>query len=510
MDLLEPLYTAAEMRTIDGVAIEKEGIAGLDLMENAGAAVAAAVNAVDSYGPVRIVCGKGNNGGDGLVCARILSDGRRDLKVLLLAPERDFKGDAKVNLDRFKDVGGDLVEIQDGDQLQAALSGAAVLVDAILGTGVAGAPRGLAGAAIPLLNAHSAPVLSVDIPSGIDASSGELLGQDAVKAKLTVTLQAAKVGLLIRPGRDFVGELEIVDIGIPKSALETVAASACLIGPGLLSLYPRRGLGDSKFSSGTLLVVGGSTGLTGAACLTAEAAMRSGAGYVKAAVPSSLNSVFEEKLLEVMTVPAPDSDGVLGLEAIDVVLAAANRADAVVVGPGLGRSPYTQELVRELVRSITLPLLVDADGLNALGTDLGLLAARTSETVLTPHSGELARLLDLTSEQVERSRLDSAQTAAQRSGSTVVLKGSDTIVVAGDTIAVNPPTTPALATAGTGDVLAGIAGALLAKKLTAFEAASLAVYFHSEAAVSAVSAVGQDGLIASDVIEALPSVLDEQ
>jgi ADP-dependent NAD(P)H-hydrate dehydratase / NAD(P)H-hydrate epimerase len=351
--------------------------------------------------------------------------------------------------------------------------------------------------------------VAIDVPSGLDASTGEVAGA-CVNAHTTVTFHASKIGLWVLPGKLHGGIVEVIDIGIPLADGEAPAVTTGLIRPPVLDLVPRRGAESTKFSSGSVLVVGGSTGLTGAMCLAAEAAMRAGAGWVRAGVPRSLNPIFEEKLTEVMTVPLGDDDGHLAPTAVDAVLEAAERADAVVLGPGLGRADGSFELAQALARDLDRPLLVDADGLNALaGAGLESVAGRTAPVVLTPHAGELARLLGTESRQVSTRRLASAREAAERAGAIVVLKGDDSLIVdRGATRAgVSTGGSPALASAGTGDVLSGVIGAFMAKGLGAFEASCAGVLAHTQAGWLAAVEHGPDSVIASDVIAALPAAL---
>jgi NAD(P)H-hydrate epimerase len=295
----------------------------------------------------------------------------------------------------------------------------------------------------------------------------------------------------------------VIDIGIPDGG--PADPSVGLIGDDVTDGIPRRGSASTKFAAGSVLVCGGSLGLTGAPSMASESAMRSGAGYVTALVPASLNLIFETRLLEVMTVPLPDVDGSLSVSGVDEVLARAERADAVVLGPGLGREPGTFEFARSVARRVALPLLLDADGLNAHAGALGVLTDRDAPTVITPHAGELARLLETDSGAVGAYRLDSARRAASASRAVVVLKGDDTLVAMPDgRVAVSRGGAPALSTAGTGDVLSGVIGAFLAKHMDPFAAACAGVLVHSRAGQLAAREIGPEGVIASDVIAALP------
>ena len=498
---LDPLHDAAQQRALDGWAIDEQGIAGIDLMERAGAGLAEVVQQRTPTGEIAVVCGKGNNGGDGLVCARLLRRLGREARVLLLGSPEELRGDARANYERLE---GPPAEAFD----PAALSGAGAVVDAILGTGFGGEPRDPAAGAITAINADDSArrvVVACDVPSGVDASTGEVHGV-AVRADATVTFHASKPGLWIAPGKGHAGDVEVVDIGIPRGG--PVEPRIGLISSRVAAEIPRRGRASTKFAAGSVLICGGSTGLTGAPCMASEAAMRAGAGYVTAFVPSSLNPIFESRLLEVMTVPLADHDGSLQTAGADAVLERAESAGALVLGPGLGRTPGASELARRLAREAGSALLLDADGLNAHAGELGRLAARGAPTVLTPHAGELARLLGSDSAAVGARRLESVRTAAARAEAIVVLKGDDTLVAHPDgRVGVNTGGAPALATAGTGDVLSGVTGAYLAKGMGPFAAACAAVLVHAVAGRIAAARIGAEGVIASDVIEALPHAL---
>jgi len=496
-DWLDPLYGAEQMRAIDRWAIEQRGIPAIDLMERAGSGLALIVDRTVPRGPVAIVCGKGNNGGDGFVAGRLLRAMGRRVSVLLLTAPEEHGGGAAENLRRL-----------DGEHEcfeAAALAGASVIVDAIFGTGFDGEPRGLAREAIAAIGGSEALVVAADIASGVDASTGEV-ARCSVRASITVTFGAAKPGHWISPGKHCTGELHTVDLAIPDGA--PVMPDMGLITPRLHALVPGREAQGTKFSSGHVVVAGGSRGLTGAPCLAAESAMRAGAGYVTAVVPASLELVFETRLLEAMTRGLPDEDGALTAQAAGAALEALERAGALVLGPGVGRSEQAVAFVRDVAARAPVALLLDADGLNAHAGALASLAERRHATVLTPHAGELARLLDTTSDDVSARRLDCARAAARAARAVVVLKGDDTIVAAPDgSVAVNDLASPALATAGTGDVLSGVIGALLAKGLDPFAAACAGVRRHAAAGRVAAAAVGAGGVIASDVIAALPRAL---
>jgi hydroxyethylthiazole kinase-like uncharacterized protein yjeF len=473
-DWLTPLFAASAMRAIDQWAIEKCGVPSLELMERAGTGVARAVEELAPDGPVAVVCGKGNNGGDGRIAARVLREAGREATVIAF--------DSGVPLEGF-----------------------AVVIDALLGTGFSGEPRGATAEAIDAVNAAGVPVVSVDVPSGVDASTGEVSAR-AVRATATVTFHAAKTGLWIYPGKAHAGEVRTLDIGIPRGA--PVEADVGLIDPSVLALLPKRGPSSTKFSSGHVLVAGGSRGLTGAPLMAAHAAMRAGAGYVTACVPGSVQAILASGgTPELMTRGLPDEDGSLTAAGVEEVLDGLQHGGALALGPGLGRNPGAEAFARELAQRSPLATVIDADGLNAHAGRLGDLAGREAPTVLTPHAGELGRLLGAGSEEIERQRLRRVRAAAELSKAVVVLKGDDTLIAApSGQVAVSRGESPALATAGTGDVLTGVIAALLAQGLDPFTAAAAGVHLHAAAGrVAAHRAGAAEGVTATDVIAALPA-----
>ena len=450
-------------------------------MEAAGMALAEAVAGLSPQGPVRIVCGKGNNGGDGEVAARRLEEMGFAVETVNL-----WSDEVPDDLDRW-------------------LAGSGAVVDAIFGTGFDGAPREPAAGAIEAINRCGAPVVACDIASGVDASNGEI-ARVAVEADVTVSFHAAKLGQRVAPGKWHTGDLKVVPIGIPAGAPENAVAGT--IDSAVLELAPRRGARSTKFSSGQVAIAGGSRGLTGAVRMASLAAIRAGAGYATVAVPADLEPVFETGEPEVMSVGCPGGDGCLAPASAKAVLRTFERAAGGVLGSGMGRDPGAVALAREVVRGIEAPLVIDADGLNAFAGLLGPIAAREAPTVLTPHAGELGRLLERDSDEVAAHRLTSAREAARAAQAVVVLKGDDTIVTDGERIAVNAIAAPGLATAGSGDVLSGIVAALLARGLEPFAAACAAVVAHARAGREAASRVGSaESVIATDVIDSIAAGL---
>jgi NAD(P)H-hydrate epimerase len=486
----EPLYTAEEMRAVEGAYAGPT----VELMERAGKAVADEVlRRFPDARRLAVWCGTGANGGDGLLAAAELARAGKECAVRLLGDEGRIEGDAAVMLGRAKEQGVPFLE---------DVAEADVAVDALFGTGFGGSPRPPAARAIAELNAGGAPVVAVDLPSGVDASTGRVKGA-AVQADVTVTFHGAKVGHAVAPGRFHAGELVVADIGLAPAATRNRRATA-----DVLDVVPRRSERDNKYTAGAVLVVGGSLGLTGAPSLTSEAALRAGAGIVTACVPASLNLVLEQRLVEVMTRPCADEDGVMTPEAADQILEAAERAGAVALGPGLGRTDGARALAGFLLDRLDVPVVLDADGLWALAGHLDWVFSRDAPTVLTPHAGELGRLLGRPSAWVSANRLDAVQAGADDTGSVVLLKGADTLVAApGRTPVVVDLGSPGLATAGSGDVLTGVVAAFLAKGLEGSLAAVAAAAACGVASDLAAERHGYAGMIARDVVEALSPAL---
>jgi NAD(P)H-hydrate epimerase len=509
-----PVLTASEMRDADRRAIEEIGLPGAVLMENAGRAVADAIRG-RWPGPRRLVvlCGKGNNGGDGFVAARHLLP--LTPAVYLCGARGDVKGDARIHMGAFERSGGSLTEVTDNEAwlgVQERVLGAEVIVDALLGTGLKEAPSGVLRTAIAALVARGAAgVVAVDVPSGASSDTGEL-DWESVAAACTVTFAAPKRGHVLPPACDRVGELIVAEIGIPAGLLSGATLWLLEVADAAAA-FPRRQARTHKGSYGHLLVIGGSVGKTGAAVLAATAALRSGAGLVTVATPAPALPMLAVGRLEVMTEPLPVGAGGLGGEALARALALAEARSAVVLGPGLGQGVGTREFVREFVARCPVPLLVDADGLNALGAagktaaGTGLLR-RSLPTVVTPHPGEMARLVGSPTAEIQCRRLESARSLAVETGAHVVLKGQRTIVAdPTGRAAVNPTGNPGMATGGTGDVLAGIVGALLARGHGAWLASTAGVYLHGLAGDRAAAHMGEEALLAGDVVEALPEAI---
>lgn len=505
------VVTAEQMQNIDRRTIEEYGIPGLDLMERAGLGVFRAIEKVlgELTGKrVVIFCGRGNNGGDGFVVARYLFRRGAWVEIYLLGEREQVKGDAQVNLDRVLNLGLEVKSITGGKQLPRSLE-ADLIVDAIFGTGIRGAVRGLAAEVIEVINQAGAPVVAVDIPSGLNTDAGAVEGP-CVQAQVTATMALPKRGLLLSPGREQAGRVEVVDIGVPPEAIAAEGIQVELLEESdMASLLPARPPHAHKGDFGRVVVIAGSVGMTGAAALTCQAVMRSGAGMAILGLPESLNDLMEVKLTEVMTRPLPETEErTLSLRAESPIWELLEWADVLAIGPGLSRHPETKTLVKRVLSRVELPTVVDADGLNALADDVGMLAKVKADMVLTPHPGELSRLIGRSAQEIDSLRVEVAQEAAQGLGVVLVLKGSPTVIATPDGAAFISPTGNAgMATAGSGDVLTGAIAGLMAQGLNVLDAVRLGVFLHGLAGDLVAERRGQWGLIAGDLVEALPEAM---
>jgi len=507
------ILTAKQMQEVDRRTIDEIGIPGVVLMENAGRGVAEEIlKRLSAPGKPRalVVAGKGNNGGDGYVVARHLANKGWDVLTLVLTKHDEVKGDAAVNLDVLAKCGGAIAYVQDRDELRNALAESGewtVVVDALFGTGLSKPAQGLYLDAIEWLNTQSAPVVAVDIPSGVDASTGRILGS-AVKATLTVSFAFAKVGQVSYPGAGLTGELVTVDIGIPDAVSAQCPDAGRLIdAEEAARMLPHRGRDGHKGTFGHLLVVAGSTGKCGAAVMSATSGLRGGAGLVTLACPKCIQPVVASRLAEIMTAPVTDFNDEISLQAFEELQALIEGKQALALGPGLGLGEEVAGLIRRLIQAADLPMVIDADALTALSGHVQLLERRQNlRTVLTPHPGEMARLTGLSTEEVQADRFSVARDFAVRHGVVLVLKGARTLVAAPDgRVHVNNSGHAGLASGGMGDVLTGLVGSLLAQGLPAFDAATLGVFLHGLAADRLLPTFGNAGLLATDVIRELPA-----
>ena len=503
------VVSAHTMQEIDKQAIKECGIPGLQLMESAGrSCVEEIIAEFGLHGRSVIMAGKGNNGGDGYVIARLLGQKGWNVKVIILADREQITGDAAANLEKLP--GSVINHCTHEGQLFALymeeIVQADVIVDALLGTGLRSDVSGVYLEAIDLMNASGRPVVSVDIPSGIHGTTGRVQG-DAVRAYLTVTFAFAKLGHVLYPGAEHTGRLVVADIGIPPMLMETVSGYDFLNEDMMRPMLHRRDRQAHKGHFGHCLIIAGSTGKTGAAALSANSAVRTGSGLVTLAVAESIHTILEIKTTEAMTVPLPDSgSGYLTNSAFPAIEKLLVGKDAVAIGPGLDRHPGTYALVQNLVETVTLPLVIDADGLNALAEDITVLKRKKSEQViLTPHPGEMSRLLGTSISDVDAIRISVAQEFARNFGVYLVLKGARTIIASPDgSAAINGSGNPGMATGGMGDVLTGIIVSLLGQGYAAWDACRLGVFLHGFTADMIAEEKGETGINASDVLEKLP------
>ena len=505
---MRPVLTPAEASALER-ASEALGVTTVSLMENAGRATAMAASDVAGgiYGRrAVIVCGKGNNGGDGLVAARHLSRWGMRVSVVMVEDPSSLAGLAAVNLARLVEAPG--VRVVGLTALERELARADIVADCIFGTGFRGVPEGAHAQAILAINGSEVPVLAVDIPSGVNGENGVVAGE-AVSATVTVTFGAAKAGLVLYPGAAHAGLVEVADIGFPS---ELVTSDLLMVErDDIACLLPERQPETHKRSTGVVLVVGGSRSMTGAVCLAAEAAYRAGAGLVTVAVPEGILPVIEAAVLEATFLPLPETaDGTIAADAFKVIWERLGSFDAIAVGPGMSSHEESAEFTRALVAAAPKGMVVDADGLNAFAGHLEAFDDRGSaDLVLTPHVGEFARLTDATSADVEADRVARVRELSARVGATVLLKGSRTLIAepSGE-VRINPTGSSALATAGTGDVLTGTIAALMARGLESYDAATVGAYVHGLAGLVAASQLGE-GTTAGDVAGTLPEVLEE-
>lgn len=508
------VVTAQEMQQLDRRTIEEFDIPAGTLMENAGLRVVEEIEG--AWGSLKgkvvtIAAGKGNNGGDGLVVARLLHDQSARVSVFLLAPPDQLTGEARANLERFQKIQGRIHVLKEetiGD-LERDLSQSDLIVDALFGTGLSSPVTGLGAKVIASINASGKPVVAVDLPSGIHTDTGRVMGI-AVKAAMTVSFALPKRGLLLYPGSDYTGRLKIADIGIPQALIRQIPATVDWITPSeIADLLKRRPMSAHKGSFGHVLVIAGSSGKGGAAVMASLSALRVGAGLVTLALPSGLEGTLPDRPNEIMTLPLPQTgDRSVGKAALEPLIKFSQDKTVAAIGPGLSTHPETAEVVRGLITQLTIPMVIDADGLNNLVGRLDLLKQARAPIVLTPHPGEMARLIGTSTAEVQSDRLGVAAEFVRRHPVTLVLKGARTIVASqSGAMTINSTGNPGMATAGTGDVLTGMIAGLIAQGHAPDRAACLGVYLHGLAGDLAAAEVGEVGLLAGDLIHRIPAAI---
>jgi len=506
------LVTASEMQQIDRRTIEEFGIPGMVLMENAGRGATRFL--LEQFPDIKhqrvgVLAGRGNNGGDGFVIARYLKQKGIQVSVYLLADSKKVQGDAATNLKFLRLLDIPLIELPDEasfSRIKSDLTKLDVWVDALLGTGLKSDVKGYFKTVIAFINGLNKPVFAVDIPSGLNSDTGQPCGI-SIRARATATFAFGKIGHLVYPGADYTGTLEIVDIGIPPPIVEAVNPRQFLITAGLIRSCLRPRPADAhKGRTGHLLVIAGSTGKTGAAAMTCMSALRAGAGLVTLGIAESLNPILEAGMLEAMTAPLPESRaGVVGESAAAAINRLMSGKKCLAVGPGLGQEPETGELVRGIIKDSEIPVVVDADGLNHLAGKMQILQKAKAPLILTPHPGEMARLVDSEVSTVQRDRVKCAREFAAGYNVHVVLKGARTVVAHPDgRVFINPTGNAGMASGGMGDVLTGIIAGLVAQGLSVEAAAHAGTYLHGAAADTLAAAIGPYGFLAGDVMNAIP------
>ncbi|RJQ85697.1 MAG: NAD(P)H-hydrate dehydratase [Desulfobacteraceae bacterium] len=508
------IVTAAEMQSMDRNTIKAFGIPGRVLMENAGrGATQCFLKRIyaSGTGRVGVIAGRGNNGGDGFVIARYLAERHIEVEVFLLAAKNRVQGDAADNLHLLSALKVPVTEIPDAAAFSAhkqRMRHVRYWIDAIFGTGLNADVRGYYRDVIEFINSLHRAVLAVDIPSGLHADTGQPCGV-CIQAAATATFGYAKIGHLVHPGAELCGTVDVIDIGIPEIMAETVAARQFMItGRTARQLLPRRPADSHKGHTGHILVIAASTGKTGAAAMAAMAALRVGAGLVTLGIPRSLNPVLESQVIEAMTLPLPDAgQGMLSADAFDTIARALQGKRCLTLGPGIGTAPTTRELVQRIVRESHLPMVIDADGLNNLAGHLALLASRTAPAVLTPHPGEMARLLETSTAEIQKDRPAAVRSLARQCKACVILKGARTLISDPEgRVWINTTGNAGMASGGMGDVLTGAVAGYLAQGAPAVDAAILAVFLHGLAA-DILAGSTPYGYLATDVMNTLPQAI---
>ncbi|HAK89301.1 MAG: hypothetical protein A2X55_07365 [Nitrospirae bacterium GWB2_47_37] len=516
------VVTSQEMREIDRITIKDYGIPSLVLMERAGLAVASKVRELYPEKKVIALCGGGNNGGDGIVAARDLYNRGFNVHVLICVKKNDLSPDCNKQYQIAKKIG---MPIEFRNAVNAKDIHSAVIIDAVFGTGLSRPVKGNLAGIFEFINNSEAPVISVDMPSGVSSDTGEILGE-AVKADFTVTFGLPKRGHYLYPGAECTGRLFIEDIGFPERLLASSGIKANLIcKEHIAGSILQRPKYSHKGDYGHVFIIAGSKGKTGAALMAAKACLRSGAGLVTLGVPESLMDVFQGRVTEEMTLPlADDGSGILSSKAIDQILTfAAQKADIIAVGPGIGVSSGTEKIVNGLVQKSTVPMVIDADGINSLSRPIGnrqeaigVLQKAKAPIILTPHAGEMARLLSASTgrgqavKKIGRDRINTAISFSKETGTYLVLKGVPTIVAEPDgDVFINPTGNPGMATAGSGDVLTGVIASLLGQGLNPTDASMAGAYLHGLAGDMAAERMGEYSMIASDIIDFLPAAFSK-
>lgn len=509
------VVTPKQMNEIDKFTIENIGIPGLLLMENAGLSVVSEVEKL--LGPMEnkkviIFAGKGNNGGDAFVVARHLFNKGAKITVYITSERQTIKGDAIVNLNIIEKMDIGIIELlkkAQMEELKQELFLTDMIIDGIFGTGLRGEVRGFEAEVIESINSSGKSIVAIDVPSGTCALTGKVLGI-SIKAGKTVTFCLPKLGIVIQPGCENAGEMTVADISIPEEVIKSFDIKTNLIDEKIISkLIPGRHSDSNKGDYGRALFISGSIGMTGAGCLSAGAALRSGAGLVYLGVPALLTSIYEASLLEALTIPLEDNGtGVLVKKSLNQIMERVERMSVVAIGPGLSTGSDILEITSTLIKSSKAPLVIDADALNVLAADIKILKERKAPVIVTPHPGEMSRLTGISISEIQNNRIEVAREFANKFGVITVLKGARTIIAEPNgSIYINSTGNSGLSSAGTGDVLTGIIAALIAQGALPLDAAVAGVFLHGLAGDNVAKIKGEHGMIASDLINELPHTI---
>lgn len=504
--------TAAQMRAVDKAAFERGCVPGIVLMENA------ALSCIDELFKdfpdikkkrIAVFCGKGNNGGDGLCIARHLFN-RGVYVSVFLAGSDDYTQDAGINYDILSRMPVEITLLDDSAMLEYIIPSFDIVIDAIYGTGIHGIVRSPGYEIIEAINKYAAYVMSVDIPSGINADTGEVCGV-CIKADKTVTFGAYKLGMLLYPGADFTGEIVVKGISIPQYIIDE-SPSKIYVSDKLFAkkAFPKRVNNSQKGDYGKVFIIAGSKGMTGAAYLSSLAALNTGSGLITLGIPESLNPVLESKTTEVMTYPLADNNGRLSRECIPAVLEQVKKSDAVLIGPGLGQGDDIYYILKAVLENSFSTVIIDADGINVLSKHIDILSAAKCNIILTPHCMEMSRLTGIGIDEIEKNRIGICSDFADRYGVTLILKGHHTLVTAPDqTQYINITGNSGLATGGSGDVLAGIILSLTGRGMSEEKAAALGVYLHGAAGDIAAEKYGENSMTPTNVVECISSAVTQ-
>jgi len=508
---MKKVVTSAEMRDIDKKTIKGLGIPGSVLMERAGLTVAdVALKLLEKSrgNSVTIFCGKGNNGGDGFVAARELYRNSINVEVILFAEKNEIKGDALLNLNIWENLGQKIKYITNPEQLSYLKINTEIVIDALLGTGIKGKVCGILGDAIKFINQLNKPTLAIDMPSGLNADNGTFEG-DCIKAVATVTMGLVKRGLILPPGKEYAGDVYIADIGFPKFVVDEKNIKVNILNDtDIKDFLPPRELNTHKGNYGKVFCLVGAAGYTGAAYMTCESMMKTGAGLVILGIPESINTIMEIKLTEAMTVPLPETDEkTLSIKGMDEIMSKIDWADMLVLGPGISRNEETQKLIVEILKKIDKPTIIDADGLYPFKDCLEVLKNTKAELVITPHDGEFARLFGVKISDIYDDRIKIVREKRKLINGTILLKGTSTITVTpDDEVFVNLTGNPGMASGGVGDILTGIIGGLAAQGIKLPKACAIGAFIHGYIGDVAAEEKGERPLTATDFINRIPAV----